>query len=110
MAASPTAYLFYGVLLDDQTFQALSDLDVYMAAEEALEKLGVVLLFYGETPHERLALALDQATVSASSGRATEVTGLKVGKSWDKQLGQACEYLKLSAQKPAWFVTSRVSW
>lgn len=118
MAASPTAYLLYGVLLDEDAASDLAADDSYAAIEEALGEIGVQLLHYGETPRVGIALAIDRSVITASSGSATPVgeKGLKVGKDWDERLNRACEILDLldpeggPAPLPRWYVTSHVSW
>jgi hypothetical protein len=110
MAASPTAYLFYGVILDAPAMADLEDDDAYVAMEEALAEHGVNILHFGETPAVHLALSLARSIVMASSGEAAVVRSLDVGSDWDARLSRACEIIELPAQKPAWYVTSRVSW
>lgn len=115
MAASPTAYLFYGVLLEEDAASELAEDDSYAAIEEALEELGVQLLHYGETPRVCIALAIDRSVITAPSGSAAPVgeKGLKVAKDWNDRLARACELLELGdapAPSPRWYVTSHVSW
>lgn len=115
MAASPTAYLFYGVLLEEHAASDLAEDDSYAAIEEALEEVGVQLLHYGETPRVGIALAIDRSVITASCGSAVPVgdKALKVGKDWDDRLTRACEIVDLGdapAPSPRWYVTSHVSW
>lgn len=110
MAASPTAYLFYGLLLDDPACADLEDDDSYAAIEEALGALGVEVVHYGETPNARTALAIDRSVIRAHSGSASRVSALKVGRDWDERLTRARELVELPEQEPAWYVTSHVSW
>lgn len=65
MAASPTAYLFYGVILDDATAADLSEDDEYVAVETALQELGIDIVHFGETPDTHLALAVDRSVITA---------------------------------------------
>jgi hypothetical protein len=111
MAASPSAYLFYGVLLDEDSAADLAEDDSYVAIEEALEEIGVELLHYGETPRVGIALAIDRSVLGAHAGSAAPVKDLKVGKDWDTRLARAREIVELEgARAPRWYITSRVSW
>lgn len=110
MAASPTAYLFYGVILDDATATDLADDDEYVAVETALQELGIDIIHFGETPEIHLALAIDRSVITASAGTAERVRKLEVGGDWQQRLERACEIVETPVGKPAWYVTSRVSW
>ena len=115
MAASPTAYLFYGILLDEDAASVLAEDDSYAAIEEALQEVGVQLLHYGETPRVGIALAIDRSVITATSGSAAPVgeKGLKLGEDWDERLTRAREIVELEgepAPSPRWYVTSHVSW
>lgn len=110
MAASPTAYLFYGVVLDPPAVADLMDDDSYAAIEEALQEYGIDILHFGETPEVHIALSIDRSIVRAFSGTAARVRSLEVGPDWDARLARACEIVELPAQRPAWYVTSHVNW
>lgn len=110
MAASPTAYLFYGVILDEPAAADLMDDDSYVAIEEALTEHGIDIIHFGETPAVHIALSLARSVVRAFSGEAAVVRSLEVGRDWDDRLARACEIVELPAQRPAWYVTSHVSW
>jgi hypothetical protein len=102
MAADPCAQLFYGVLLDKPT--SAGD-----AVDDAIGKLPVEIVYYGETPNERLALAAKKSKTSVLSA-AKPVKIMTVDPAWDVALRSACKALAIAKPKLGWFLAAHVGW
>ena len=95
MAANPSAQLFYGVLLG-KTPATKAD-----GVSKAVGSLPVEVVFYGESPNEKLALAASKSIVTAH-GSPTLLKELVIDAAWKDALVSACKAIKLSKPEIGW--------